>query len=168
MARKIDIGSVAGIDEAIRFLKNEMSEKAIQAKLDKAFGELLDKAANVANGVYFGKAFADVVSAKYPTYTLRATSENGDLAFIEFGVGWGVNAKNEFANAPGAPEVHVGSWSKANEGLFWKSNLRYWYYDKTRYTGHEEEFLARPGMEAARQYVADNWERVVKEVFRFD
>ena len=23
-------------------------------------------------------------------------------------------------------------------------------------------------MEAARQYVADNWERVVKEVFRFD
>lgn len=168
MARKIDIGSVAGIDDAIQFLKNEMSESAIKAKLDKAFGGLLNKAAEVANGVYFGSAFADVASDKYPQYTLRATADGENIAFIEFGVGWGVRADNEFAHADGAPEVHVGSWSKEHGGQFWKSNLTFWVHDKVRYTGHEEQFQARPGMEAARQYVMDNWEKAVKEAFRFD
>jgi len=167
--KTIDIGSVAGIDEAIAFLEREMSEQAIQAKLDKAFVGLLNKAAEVANGMYFGRAFATVESDKYPTYTLKATAVDGEnIAFVEFGVGWGVDARGEFAHAPGAPAVHVGSWSQENGGEFWSSGLRFWHHNRVTYTGHEDQFQARPGMEAARQYVVDNWEQAVKEVFSLD
>lgn len=167
--KTINIGSVAGIDEAIAFLEREMSENAIKAKLDTAMRKLLNEAADLATQTYFGFATAELDKQDYPNYSIKATStSNEDLAFIEFGVGWGVRANNEFAHAEGAPDVFVGSWSRANEGRFWQSNLRYWYYGKTRYTGRESELIARPGMETARQYVVDNWERVMKEVFRFD
>lgn len=167
--KTIDIGSTAGIDEAIRFLESELSEDAIKAKLDTAMRKLLTDAANLATQTYFGFATAELDKQNYPEYSIKATSSNGeDMAFIEFGVGWGVRADNEFAHAEGAPDVFVGSWSKANGGRFWSSNLRYWYYGKTRYNGYEAELVARPGMEMARQYVVDNWEKAVKEVFRFD
>jgi len=173
--RKIDIGSVAGIDEALKFLETEMSKEAMLKKADKIASVLIGEAVDVARSEYAGTGVQVFRSDLPGKHTIEAVDD--EIAFIEFGVGWGVNAKNEFAKTSnGAPPVHVGSYSEQNvkpdgrRGPFYESNYDHWFYGGERFTGTEADLLPRPGMEMARQFVTDerNIEQAVKEALALD
>ncbi len=164
MAKKINIGSVAGIDAAIKFLETEMSKEALQAKADKIASALIDKAEEVASDVYPPEVElikkGGSLTAKHP-----------EIAFIEFGTGYGVDKDNEFARSPDAPEVDVGSWSRKHGGEFWKTHSANpgsgrWHYKGQRFT----QTPAIPGMEFARLVITNEKviEETVKEVFHLD
>lgn len=162
--KQVDIGSAAGIDEAIRFLKRTMSKKALQKTANGIAKTLLNEAKVEAENVY-GDAPVTVSKPQKTEEGYSLVASGPEVAFIEFGIGWGVDAKNEFAkSAHGAPNVSVGSWSKDTEGPFYRSNLRGWHYAGEYITGAETELLPRKGMEAARLYVTD--ERNVEEATR--
>lgn len=175
MGRKIDIGSVAGIDEAIDFLKEFLSQEALQEKIDQVASDLIGEAVDVARETYMGTGVLVTRSAPSETGKHTITATDDEIAFIEFGIGWGVDANNEFAKqSNGAPPVHVGSWSEQNRkpdgrrGPFYESNYMGWHHEGEWITGAETEYLPKPGMENARQYIVDNAEAKIKEVFHFD
>lgn len=162
--RRIDIGSVSGIDEAIEFLQDNLTKEAMQKKVDKAASELIEEALEVAKGEY-----PDVVKLETDhgegKHTLTATHEA--IAFIEFGAGWGVNSAGIVATETELQtgiDISVGSYSRENEGEFWNTDRGYWHFGRQKYT----EIEARPGMELARQHIADNGREKLREVFDLD
>lgn len=177
LVKTIDIGSIAGIDEALTFLEDKMSEKALQDLADKIASELIGGATDVARQMYAGTGVIVTRSAPTETGKHSILATDDEIAFIEFGIGWGVNAKNEFAKTSnGAPPVHVGSWSEQNRrpdgrrGPFYESNYTGWHYGGEYYNGTEADVLPRPGMEMARQYVTDinNINQAVREALHLD
>lgn len=170
LVKTINIGSIAGIEEALTFLENKMSEKALQDLADKIATALIEKGKEVAESEYPGEVG---VEANGKTLIAR----HPEIAFIEFGIGWGVNAKNEFAKTSnGAPPVHVGSWSEQNRrpngkrGPFYESNYTGWHYGGEYINGTEADVLPRPGMEMARQYITNvkNISQVAREALDLD
>lgn len=164
--KKIDIGSVAGINRAIAYLQKQLSEEALQKKVDKAAKGLLKDAKAVAEEAYAGtSAKVSQVDGK-GSHSLIA--ESPEIAFIEFGAGYGVVAAGEFADKAEFA-VEPGSWSREHEGQFYRTDKAkpgegYWKYNGEKYS----EIPARPGMELARQYVEDNARDKLKEVFDVD
>ena len=159
---KIDIGSVAGIDQALSFLESALDGKAIDQRLDRTISAMIDEAEAVAQSVYpmdveMEEDYAD------GKYVLRAKNEG--IAFIEFGAGITTDGSGEFA-ARAPFNVEEGSYSVAQNpiGEFARTGFQYWHYNGNAMNA----VVPRPGMELARQFIADNWEARIKEAFGGD
>lgn len=160
--KTIDIGSVAGIDEALRFLETEMSKEAMQAKADKIATALIEKAKGVAESIY-----PPEVSVEIGEGGKSLIASGPEVVFIEFGAGLTTDGSGEFA-AHAPFNVEEGSYSVSQNpiGEYARTGFQYWHHD-----GKTLNALApHPGMETARQYVTDegNIENVAREVIHLD
>jgi hypothetical protein len=159
VAKQIDIGSVAGIDRAIAYIQKQLSEEALQKKVDKAAKSLLTEAKSEAEQAYAGTSA--IVTQRDSEGLHSLIAESPEIAFIEFGAGYGVVAAGEFADKAEF-DVEPGSWSRLHDGPFARTGQ--WEHNGQTYT----EIPAQPGMELARQYVEDHAEKKLKEVFGVD
>lgn len=164
--RKIDISSVSGIDKAIAFLEKNLTQEALQEKVDKVATALIDEGQKVAKAEYPAVVQVDVDHQK-GEHTLTATDKrDGDgIAFIEFGAGLTTDGSGEFAKR--APfNVEEGSYSVAKDppGQYAQTGFRYWEFNGERMNA----VMPRPGMEMARRHIEDNAEKKLKEVFGVD
>lgn len=154
--RKIDIGSIAGIDEAIKAL-NKLAD------LKSACKAIADVGTAVANEIYAGSGAVAETVERDDGYAVKATAENNQIAFIEFGAGSGTVPAGEFADK--APfGVYRGSYSDEHGGEYAKTGYQYWHHDGKVYT----EIPANPGMEMAREAVLERAEEIVREVYHLD
>lgn len=160
--RKIDIGSVSGIDKAIAFLQDNLSRETLQEKLDKTASELIEAGAKAASQVY-----PSVVSLEQTNEgsVHKLTASHEAIAFIEFGAGYGVDGSTVIAEetrAQSGLDISIGSYSREHEGEFSKTGR--WHFGGREY----EEIQPSPGMEYARITIEDNAEKKLKEVFGVD
>ena len=158
--KKINIGSVKGIDEALAYLDKFLNAQKI---LDDLAEALIDEAREVAKQEYEGTGAILTVMHKPGEHTLFANGE--EIAFIEFGAGMTTDGSGEFAKR--APfNVEEGSWSiaQAPPGEYAQTGFRFWHYNGKTYNAK----LPHPGMEMARRYIDENAERRLKEAFGVD
>lgn len=160
--RKIDISSAEGIDKAIAFLKDNLSQNVLQQKLDETATALIEDGAAAAEQVY-PEAVDLITTNEDGVHKLTAVHEG--IAFIEFGAGYGVDSDGEVASATAKQsgmEISIGSYSREHGGEFAKTGR--WHFGGKEY----EQIPARPGMEYARVTIEDNAEKKLKEVFGVD
>ncbi len=158
--KTIDIGSIAGIDEAIDFLETEMSKDALLKKAEKIATVLVEKGKVVAESEY-----PEDVKVEADGGTL--TASHPEIAFIEFGAGITTDGSGEFAaHAPFNVEEGSYSVAKSPPGMYAKTGFRYWIHDGKRMNA----IVPHPGMEMARQHITEDGviDEAVKEVLSLD
>lgn len=161
--KKIDIGSVAGIDEAIAFLEENLTAKAMQKKVDEVAAALIDEAYEIERDVYPQTVTIEKVNNE-GSHSLIASHDA--IVFIEFGAGVLTDGTGETAAATEAQsgiEVAQGAYSYQNgPGEFFRTGK--WHFGGKEYTG----IVPRPGTEYARMFITDMAEKKLKEVFGVD
>ena len=163
MSVKIDIGSVAGIDAAIKYLQENMTKEAMQKKVDEVASALIDEAYEVERDVYPQSV---ILERKNDTGSHSLIASHDAIAFIEFGTGVLTNGAGETAAATEAQkgiEIVQGSYSYQNgPGEFFRTGK--WHFGGAVFTGT----MSRPGTEYARQWITGRAEAKLKEVFGVD